>query len=526
MKFNWHDSYSSRRSPVFSNNIIATSQPLAAMAGISRIARGGNAVDAAIAAAICLTVVEPTNNGVGGDCFALVYQEGELTAINGSGPSPQDLNLAAYSSFKKMPIHGWLAVTIPGQVNAWLSLSQRFGRLPFAELFEPAIHYAQTGYAVTPVVAEQWQRAKQAYQQYPEFCRYFFPHSNFPKPGDIFQHADLANTLQLIAETDTKAFYQGELTEKIIKHAKTENVMLCAEDFTSHKALIQQAITVNYLDYTLCECQPNGQGLVTLIAAGILQHCDHSLLMQKNVDYYHYQIEAMRLALQVAATHLGDPQFMTVPSENLLQSEFLRSLANKIQHNKTSGISEHPLADFGTVYLSVGDENGMMVSLIQSNFMGFGSGILIPETGITMNNRGACFNLRSDHPNSLQAGKYPYHTIMPGFVMKDNKPFMSFGVVGGPFQPQGQLQILLAILNLQLNPQSALDMPRWFLQPDGNVDVEQGFDETIIAGLENRGHVVRSKPQFSFGGAQLIIRINDSYIGASDPRRDGLTLGY
>lgn len=527
MDFSWNFPYSSQRMPVMAKNVVATSHPLAAQAGLQMLAKGGNALDAALATAITLTVVQPTSTGVGGDAFALVWNGRELFGINGSGRSPQKWSLKRFKGKDTMPNRGWETVTVPGAVDAWVRLWERFGSLSFRELFEPAIRYARDGFPVTPITASAWADAEENLKDFPEFIQTFLPGGKAPKPGEIFKSPDLANTLQKIARTKGKSFYRGEIARKITAHAKDCGAALSRKDLAEHQSEWVNPISLDYRGFRLHEIPPNGQGLAALIALGILRNFDIAKFPVDSADTLHLQIEAMKIAFAEAHRHIADPEYMILSPEDLLHENFLAERAEEIKMDRAS----HPIAripeDHGTVYLTAADASGMMVSFIQSNYMGFGSGIVIPGTGITMQNRGCGFVLKKGHPNCVAGGKRPYHTIIPGFVTRDNKPLMSFGVMGGHMQPQGHVQMMVRIFDYKQNPQAACDAPRWHVTPDFRIALESGTSQEVKSELERRGHVLL--PEFEtyiFGGGQFIYRLDEGYLAASDHRKDGLAIGY
>lgn len=517
----------SHRVPVTARNIVATSQPLAVQAGITMLKKGGNAIDAAIATAITLTVVEPTSNGIGGDGFAIVWDGEGLHGINGSGRSPKAWSYERFSHLDKMPQRGWDTVTVPGAVSVWIVLSEKFGRLPFEELFKPAIRYATDGFPVTPKTARAWKSAAMVLDDFSEFKKKFLPHGRAPKIGEIFSCHDQAKTLELIASTKGESFYTGELAEKIAVCSQDEGGAMSLDDLASHKPEWVTPLAQKYRDIALHELPPNGQGLAALIAIGILDRFDLSKFAIDSADSIHLQIEAMKLAFADIKAHLADPDQMKADPNEFLKPDYLNSRAKLIDLKKThfpeSGIPH----DGGTVYLTAADSDGMMVSFIQSNYMGFGSGIVIPGTGISMQNRGYGFTLEKGHPNQIDGGKRPYHTIIPGFVCKDGNPVLSFGVMGGHMQAQGHIQMLTRIFDYGQNPQAASDFPRWYITEDSKIAVEPGFPAETLNELTSRGHaIIADLDESTFGGAQLIYKADDGYIAGSDHRKDGLAIGY
>ncbi|MHB9134798.1 MAG: gamma-glutamyltransferase family protein [Armatimonadota bacterium] len=527
MAFSWEFPYPSQRMPVMAWNVVAASQPLAAQAGLRMLLDGGNAVDAALATAIALTVVEPTSNGLGSDAFALVWDGKELHGLNGSGRAPRAWAPERFAGLDNMPRFGWDAVTVPGAVDAWVTLSARFGALPFPALFEPAIHYAREGFAVSPRIAEQWGETPEAYAAFPAFAETFLPNGQAPRAGEIFRCPALAESLETIACTHGEALYRGELAARIAEHAATTGGALTAADLAAHRSEWVTPLAQEYHGVHLHEIPPNGQGLAALIALGILRHLDLSKYPVDSADSVHLQMEAMKVAFAEAHRHIAEPDCMIVDPEALLEDAYLASRAADIRLDRAG----HPRAriptDHGTVYLTAADESGMMVSFIQSNFWGFGSGIVVPGTGISLQNRGSGFSLEPGHPNRVAGGKRPYHTIIPGFLTQDGQPLMSFGVMGGHMQPQGHVQMVVRLVDYGQNPQAAVDAPRWHVTEDFRVALEPGFPPEVATEMQRRGHeLVEGAGMGTYGGGQLIYRLEDGYCAASDPRKDGQAVGY
>ncbi len=514
--------YRSQRAPLLADNMVVTSQPLAAQAGLEMLYRGGNAVDAALAAAITLTVVEPTSNGLGSDAFAILWDGTQLLGINGSGCAPAAWTADYFAGHTTMPRLGWDAVTVPGAVSAWVALSARFGKLNFAELFDAAIHYAEEGYAVGPITAAQWRLDAPQFEAYPDFARHFGPP---PAAGQRVRLPATARSLREIAATRGASFYQGDIAARIEQAALAAGGALRMADLAAHRADWVEPIAQNYRDVVLHEIPPNGQGLAAQIALAILAH--HEAPPLDSVTAMHLQIEAMKLALGAAAEHFADPRAMRVTPSELLEPGSIARAAARIG---TQAMNLPPVSlpiSHDTVYLSAADASGMMVSFIQSNFHGFGAGIVIPDTGIAMQNRGHGFSLDAQHPNCVAPGKRPFHTIIPGFVTRNGQPLLSFGVMGGPMQAQGHVQMVTRLFDYGQNPQAASDAPRWRIEPDFSIAVERDFDARIATALAARGHHVKidDNPR-GFGGAQLILRTADAYVGGSDHRKEGLAVGF
>jgi gamma-glutamyltranspeptidase/glutathione hydrolase len=529
VRFRHDPLYASRRSPVLARNVVATSQPLAAQAGLSMLARGGNAVDAALAAAIALVVVEPTGNGLGSDAFAILWDGQELHGLNASGRSP-----AAWTPDRfpqgRMPERGWESVTVPGAVSAWIDLSRRFGRLPFAVLFEPAISLAERGFHVSPNIAALWKRAETLLGHQPGFAEAFLPGGRAPAAGEIFVHRPLAASLRLIAESEGEAFYRGTLAERIEAFAREHGAVMTAEDLADHRNDWCGTISKTFGDVALHEIPPNGQGIAACMALGILRHLDLGDHDPDSVEALHLQFEAMKLAFRDVDTYVADPAAMTnVTAEHLLDDDYLAARARLIDRSRAQDFASGAPPHGGTVYLAAADESGMMVSYIQSNYAGFGSGVVVPGTGISLQNRGFGFTTKEGHPNRVGPRKRPFHTIIPGFLMKGAKPLMSFGVMGGPMQAQGHIQMTLRTQLWDQDPQTAADAPRWRVVNGLKVALEEAIPLSTREALAAMGHQVSVEPPdaaFAFGGAQLIHRIPGGYVAGSDPRKDGQAVGF
>jgi len=526
IQFNWKFPYASKRMPIMARNVVATSQPLAAQAGLEMLKKGGNAVDAAIATALTLTVVEPTSNGIGSDAFAIVWNGNKLHGLNASGKSPVAWDFERFSQYKSMPQLGWDSVTIPGAVSSWVELSNRFGHLPFEDLFGPAIKYAYNGFLVSPITAKKWSPAPEIYKDFPEFAPAFLLDSKAPEAGEKFEFKAQAKTLERIAETKGESFYRGDLADKIVAHARATGGLITKEDLATHKADWVEAISINYHGFTLHEIPPNGQGIAALLTLGILEHWNIQDYPVDSADSLHLQIEAMKLAFADVYRYVSDPSTMEIDYKDLLNLDYLSQRTKLIDleraQNPGCGIPEQG----GTVYLTTADANGMMVSFIQSNFKGFGSGIVIPDTGISLQDRGACFSLERGHPNQVEGGKRPFHTIIPAFVTKDGQPLISFGVMGGAMQPQGHTQMMVRIFDYHQNPQAASDAPRWCVFKNMEVAFEPGLKPEVLEDLSSRGHRIKITEDPVFGGAQIIYRLADGYCSASDHRKDGQAVGF
>lgn len=527
----WGFPYPSRRSPVFAKNVVATSQPLAAQAGLQTLIDGGNAVDAALASAIALTVVEPCSNGIGSDAFALVWDGNELHGLNASGGAPQAWTPDRFKGASAMPERGWDTVTVPGCVDAWVKMSERFGKLPFERLFRDAVRFAREGFAVTPVIASAWNNAIEPLSGQPDFARSFLPNGRAPHPGERWTYEDQARTLESIAESRGESFYRGALADAMVSHAKANGGAMSEKDLGDHAGEWVTPVSTDYNGATLHEIPPNGQGIAALMALGICRHLPMASHPLDSADGMHLAVEAMKLSYADMFAYVAEPRTMNVTNEWLLDEDRLKARAKMIAMDScvtpVAGVADPG----GTVYLTTADESGMMVSFIQSNFMGFGSGVIAPGTGISFQNRGAGFVLDPGHPNEVGPGKRPFHTIIPGFVTRDNEALMSFGVMGGHMQSQGHLQMMLRIIGEGMNPQSASDAPRWHVNKDFSLTCEDGTNENVMAELSRRGHRIvptdRDGPFGGlFGGAQLALRVGDGYCAASDHRKDGQAVGY
>lgn len=521
--------YGSRRSPVMADNIVATSQPLAAQAGLSMLERGGNAVDAALATAIALTILEPTGNGIGSDGFAIVWDGTSLHGLNASGRSPRGWNPERFA--KGIPERGWETVTVPGAVGGWVALSERFGKLPFATLFEPAINYAENGFPVSPIIAMLWARGAAILKNQPGFADHFIPEGRTPAAGERFINRSAARTLQLIAETKGEAFYRGVLAEEIATNAQKHGAALSVEDMAENEPDWCGTISKNFDAVELHEIPPNGQGIAALMALGVLSHTPIRDYGPDDPEAMHLMWEAMKLAFRDIDAYVADPTHMKdVSAKSLLNDAYLAERASLIDPAHAQDFGSGAPKQGGTVYLSTADSNGMMVSYIQSNYAGFGSGVVVPGTGIHLQNRGCGFTTQPGHPNIVAPAKRPFHTIIPGFLMQGGAPLMSFGVMGGPMQAQGHLQMTLRTALWGQDVQTAADAPRWRVNEGLNVACERAMPEETLNHLKSLGHdITLETPDlaFGFGGAQLVQRMKDGgYAGGSDPRKDGCAAGF
>ncbi|MGA8050801.1 MAG: gamma-glutamyltransferase family protein [Burkholderiales bacterium] len=525
--FSWELPYAWPRKPLLAGNVVSTSQPLASQAGLSMLAAGGNAVDAILATAITLTLVEPVSNGIGSDAYAIVWDGKKLHGLNASGRSPAGWTPEFFAGQKGVPVRGWNSVSVPGCVSAWRELSTRFGKLPFEKLFQPAIGYGRNGFLVSPTIARQWAAQTAELKVQPGFAEAFLRDGRPPAPGQLFRFPEHAATLEKIAATKGDAFYKGELAAKLEAHAKANGGVMKASDLAAHKSDWVDTLTMDYRGYTLHELPPNGQGIVALIALGILENFDLASHPVDSADSVHLQIEVVKLAFADAQAYVADIDYMPFPPRQLLDKAYLKSRAKLIDMKKAQPFAAGTPPKGGTVYLTAADASGMMVSMIQSNYMGFGSGVVVPGTGISLQNRGATFVLKEGHPNRVGPAKRPYQTIIPGFVSRDGKPVMSFGVMGGTMQPQGHTQVMVRIADYGQNPQAASDGPRFRWVQGMDVSVEGGYPAATLEELRRRGHSIVTIDDYNqFGCAQMIWKLEGGYFAASDPRRDGQAVGF
>ncbi|MDM0069508.1 gamma-glutamyltransferase family protein [Variovorax sp. J31P207] len=537
MKFDYANPYTTTRIPVFARNVVSTSHPLAAQAGLRILQQGGNAVDAAVATAAVMTLVEPVSNGLGSDAFCILWDGKKLHGLNASGCAP-----AAWTPeyFRKKhgadaatpPMRGMDSVTVPGAVGSWVALSERFGKLPFADLMAPAIEIAERGYLMPPVVQQKWAAATPVLQAQPGFAQTFLPWGRAPEVGELFRFPAAAHALKAIAATKGDAFYGGEIAAALEKFSNQNGGSLKASDLAGWKPEWVEPIGQDYRGHRLHEIPPNGQGIAALIALGILEHFDIGSIPVDSVRSQHLQIEAMKLAFADTYRYVSEPSSMEVAPLQMLDGAYLASRAKLIDVNKAQDFQAGNPVKGGTIYLTAADESGMMVSFIQSNYMGFGSGCVEPEFGISLQNRGHGFSLKDGSPNLVAPGKRPFHTIIPAFLTKDGAPVMSFGVMGGNMQPQGHMQTLVRMLDYGQNPQAACDAPRWRFNSGVEINVEAAMDPATVQGLSALGHkvdVINDSYQ-DFGAGQFIWRAGDpaveGYVAASDARRDGLAAGF
>lgn len=510
------------------NGMVCTGSNLASAAGLEILKKGGNAVDAAVATAAALTVVEPTANGIGGDAFAIVWIKDKMYGLNSSGYAPSliNANQVKAQGYDKMPVYGWTPVTVPGVPAAWAALNKRFGKLSLLECLQPAIQYALDGYPLSPMLAKMFARAtdnfKEKVADKPEFNEWFrvFTKEGVPYQfGEIIKLPDHAKSLRLIGETDARAFYEGEIVQQLVKQSQSNHGYFTLDDLKKYEPKWVDPISVNYRGYDVWEIPPNGQGIVALMALNILKNFNFT--HKDDVNCYHKQFEAIKMAFADGMHYVTDPNHMAVDYHELIRSDF-----GKLRANEITDYAQFPefkqLPQSGTVYLNTADADGNMVSYIQSNYMGFGSGIVVEGYGIALQNRGADFSLDPSHYNYLMPGKRTYHTIIPGFITKDNCAVGPFGVMGGYMQPQGHLQVVMNMIDFHMNPQMALDSPRWQWNQDNTFTVEPGFDPAIVEALCAKGHNVQySNNRTPFGRGQIIIKLaNGVLVGGTESRTD------
>jgi gamma-glutamyltranspeptidase/glutathione hydrolase len=535
MNFDWNNPYPTIRSPLMARNVVATSQALASQAGVRMLLKGGNAVDAAIAAAAALTIVEPVSNGLGSDNFAILWDGKALHGLNSSGHAPAAWNPEYFRRKHggQIPLRGWDSVTTPGAVAGWVALSDKFGKLPFADLLEPAIELAERGHGVGRIVSDKWGRQTDILQSQPGFAEAFMPRGRAPEPGERFTFAEAGATLRAIGATKGDAFYRGAIAEKLVAHSSENGGSMTMADLAAYVPEWVTPIEKDFAGYTVHQIPPNGQGIAALMALGMLEKLDIGRYPIDSVESQHLQIEAMKLAFADTYRWVADSRHMTeVTAAHLLDDAYLADRARLIDPRTSGDFLHGTPPSGGTVYLTAADESGMMISMIQSNYMGFGSGVVVPGTGISLQNRGHGFTCDESHPNVVAGGKRPFHTIIPGFLTKDGKPQMSYGVMGGNMQPQGQMQALVRMLKHHQQPQTACDAPRWKVSTGRGVDFEPTMDESLVRDLVAMGHDYQpvADTYMDYGSGQFIWKLSDDledgYVAASDSRRDGQAQGF
>jgi gamma-glutamyltranspeptidase/glutathione hydrolase len=540
MKFNYANPYPMARLPVFARNVVSTSHPLAAQAGLRMLWAGGNAVDAAIAAAATIMITEPVSNGLGSDAFAILWDGQQLHGLNASGTAP-----AAWTPeyFRRKygdgcmtpPKRGMDSVTVPGAIAGWAALSERFGKLPFEDLLQPAIEVAERGYLMPIVVQSKWLAATEELRVQPGFSESFLPWGRAPEVGELFRFPAAARALKAIAKTQGKAFYEGEIAQALEKFSDAHGGSLKVSDLAGYRPEWVKPLAKDYRGYTLHEIPPNGQGIAAQIALGILNQFDLASMPLDGPEAEHLKIEAMKLAFADVYRYVAQRDAMEVTPEQMLDDAYLARRARLIDPKRAQDFKAGNPVQGGTIYLSAADENGMMISFIQSNYMGFGSGCVEPTYGISLQNRGHGFSASpqgANRANLVAPGKRPFHTIIPAFLTQNGQPVMSFGVMGGNMQPQGHMQTLVRMIDHAQNPQTACDAPRWRFNTGLEINAEPTMPAATVQGLKERGHqiaVINDSYQ-DFGAGQFIWRAGDpaveGYVIASDSRRDGQAAGF
>ena len=525
MTFDWTNPYPSSRAPVFARNLVATSQPLAAQAGLRMLALGGNAVDAAIAAAAALAITEPVGNGLGSDCYVLVWDGARMHGLDASGAAPGAWSTDYFRSRHqgRMPARGWDSVTVPGAIAGWAALHERLGSLPFAALLEPAIEYAERGYAVTPAVQRKWAAQVDLLQSMPGFADHFMPRGRAPAVGEHFTLRCAAETLRRVARTSGRDFYEGETAHKLVAHAQAHDAVLTLNDLRGYAPRWVDPVAQPYRGHVLHQLPSVGHahGVASLVTMGILQHFDLAAQAPDHPDVHHLMIEAVKLALS------NVPQ----SPDSLLDPARLAECAAAIDPRRAQPLAVGRAPQGGTVHVSAADRQGMMVSLVQSNHIGFGSGVVVPGTGVSLHNRGYAFSADPAHAHAVAGGKRPGHASTPLLLTRAGAPLASLGVMGGNMQPQGHVQTLVRMVDHGQQPQAACDAPRWRWTHGMSVDAEPTMPTALLDALCARGHAVERArdPHADFGSGQFVWRLGDpamqGYVGASDGRRDGLAAG-
>lgn len=536
------------RSVVWSQHgMVAAAQPLAVMAGVAILQRGGSAADAAIATNACLGLMEPTANGMGGDLFAILWdpKTKRVVGLNGSGRAPAALTAAKVPPEPDgtVPLYSPYTWTVPGCVDGWFTLHARYGKLPMKEVLSAAIRFAEEGFPLSPVIASDWERAARVNGTKPGFREVFMPGGRAPREGEPFRNPALARTLRLIAEGGRDAYYKGPIAQALVRYSEAHGGFFALEDFARHSTTWDEPIATDYRGYTVYELPPNGQGLAALQLLNILETFDLASMGRDSADFWHVLTEAKKLAFADRARYYADPAFARLPVAELLDKAYARERASGIDM-RHAALRDAPGAVAAldrkeTTYLCAADADGLMVSLIQSNYTGFGSGYVVPELGFGIQNRGALFSLHEGHPNRLEPGKRPFQTIIPAFLAKDGVPLMAFGLMGGDMQPQGHAQIVIDLIDFGMTLQEAGDAPRLHhtgsseptgtvMTDGGVVHLESGVPAAVLEELTRRGHVVRPEPVGAYGGFQAIWRDprSGAYAGATEKRKDGCAIGY
>ena len=535
------EKFASRSEVIGQNGMVATSHPLATQIGLDILKQGGTAIDAAIAANIALGLMEPTGNGIGGDLFAIVWdaKTRKLYGLNASGPAPKNISIDYFNSkgLNKIPSYGPLPVTVPGAVDGWVKLHEKFGKLSFKSLFLPTIEYANNGFPVTETIAYYLDRSKERFENYPNFKEVWLKNGKMPIKGELFKNPQLANTLAIIADKGRAGFYEGQIAKTMADFIQSQGGFLSYEDLASFHSEWTPPVSSNYRGFDVWELPPNGQGIAALQILNILENYDLQKMGLFSSEYIHLFTEAKKLAFADRAKYYADPNFSKIPVKELISKSYADERSKLINFNKAAVTDQAGVLESGdTIYLTAADQYGNMISLIQSNYRGMGSGMMPPGLGFMLQDRGELFSLDKDHRNALVGGKRPFHTIIPAFVTKDGKPFMSFGVMGGATQPQAHAQIIINMIDFGLNLQEAGDAPRIvhsgssqptdeIMQNGGTLSLESGFGKMIENELTSKGHKLKYEPGI-FGGYQAIMLKNGVYFGASETRKDGQAAGY
>ena len=535
------EKFASRSEVIGENGMVATSHPLATQIGLDILKQGGTAIDAAIAANIALGLMEPTGNGIGGDLFAIIWdaKTKKLHGLNASGPAPKNLSIEYFEQqgLKKIPSYGPLPVTVPGAVDGWVKLHEKFGKLKFASLFGPTIKYAEKGFPVTETIAYYLDRSQKRFENYPNFNEVWVKNGKMPQKGEIFKNPQLANTLRTIAEKGRAGFYEGKIATIMADFVQSQGGFLTYDDLAGFHSEWTPPVSSNYRGYDVWELPPNGQGIAALQILNILENYDLKKMGLYSSEYIHLFTETKKIVFADRAKYYADPNFADIPVDKLISKSYAKERAKLIDLDKASKTDDAGILKSGdTIYLTVADKFGNMVSLIQSNYRGMGSGMMPTGLGFMLQDRGELFSLDKNHKNALEGGKRPFHTIIPAFVTKDGEPFISFGVMGGATQPQAHAQIMINLIDFEMNLQEAGDAPRIVhsgsSQPTdeqmldgGYISLESGFKDMVIDELEKKGHTIKYDKGV-FGGYQAIMKINNVYFGASESRKDGQASGY
>ena len=535
------EKFASRSEVIGQNGMVATSHPLATQIGLDILKQGGTAIDAAIAANIALGLMEPTGNGIGGDLFAIVWDANEkkLHGLNASGPAPKSISIDYFvkNGLNKIPSYGPLPVTVPGAVDGWVKLHEKFGKMDFQSLFEPTIEYAENGFPVTETIAYYLDRSKKRFENYPNFRDVWLKNGKMPAKGEIFKNPQLAKTLRIIADQGRAGFYEGHVATTMADFIQSQGGFLSYEDLSSFHSEWTPPVSSNYRGYDVWELPPNGQGIAALQILNILENYNIKKMGLFSAEYIHLFTEAKKLVFADRAKYYADPDFSKIPVQELISKSYAKDRAKLINLSKAAKTDQPGVLESGdTIYLTAADQYGNMISLIQSNYRGMGSGMMPPGLGFMLQDRGELFSLDKNHRNALEGGKRPFHTIIPAFVTKDGKPFMSFGVMGGATQPQAHAQIIINMIDFGLNLQEAGDAPRIVhsgssqptdevMTDGGSLSIESGFGKKIEKQLTKKGHTIKYEKGI-FGGYQAIMLKDGVYYGASETRKDGQAAGY